>query len=77
LPVEIDPISHVGEDILNLGVYDRVVAEAIFRLLDPSEQAIDVGANIGQNVSIMALVAGRRGRVVAFEPGAISWSIPN
>jgi FkbM family methyltransferase len=75
LPVEIDPISDIGGDTLNLGVYDRVVAEAIFRLLDPGEQAFDIGANIGLNVSIMALAAGRRGRVVAFEPGAMSWSI--
>ena len=75
LPVEIGPTSCVGEDIRNLGIYDRVVAEAIFRLLDPGEQAFDIGANIGQNASIMALVAGRRGRIVAFEPGPIAWRV--
>lgn len=69
LPVELDPQSHVGLDIINIGVYDKVVAEAICRLSDPGEVAFDVGANIGQNVSIMALMAGPHGHVVAFEPG--------
>src|ERR1035438_2469227 len=58
LPVEVDPSSCVGLDVINIGVHDRVVAEAIYRLLDPSEVAFDVGANIGQNVSMMALVLG-------------------
>lgn len=75
LPVEVDPISGVGLDIINIGVSDRVVAEAIWRLLDPGETAFDIGANIGQNASIMALVVGPRGRVVAFEPGPTAWSI--
>ena len=75
LPVEVDPISGVGLDIINIGVSDRVVAEAIWRLLDPGETAFDIGANIGQNASIMALVVGPRGRVVAFEPGPAAWSI--
>jgi FkbM family methyltransferase len=69
LPVQVDPNSNVGIDVLNLGVYDRVVSEAICRLLDPGEQAFDIGANVGQNASMMALVLGPRGRVVAFEPG--------
>lgn len=75
LPVEVDPISGVGLDIINIGVSDRVVAEAIWRLLDPGGTAFDIGANIGQNASIMALVVGPRGRVVAFEPGPTAWSI--
>src|SRR5262249_17416850 len=67
LPIRIDPSCLIGLDILNLGLYDRIVPEAICRLLDPGEWALDVGANIGQNASIMALVAGPRGHVVAFE----------
>jgi FkbM family methyltransferase len=73
--VEVDPKSHVGLDITNIGLHDRVVAEAICRLLDPGEAAFDIGANIGQNASIMALVAGPRGRVVAFEPGPTAWGM--
>jgi FkbM family methyltransferase len=75
LPVEVDPKSHVGLDIINIGVYDKVVAEAICRLSDPGEVAFDIGANIGQNVSIMALMVAPHGRVVAFEPGPTAWEM--
>ena len=75
LPVEVDPSSWVGLDVINIGLHDRVVTEAICRLLDPDEVAFDVGANIGQNVSMMALVLGPRGRVVAFEPGPTAWGL--
>lgn len=77
LPIELDPGSNVGLDILNLGVYDRIVPEAICRLLEPGEQAYDIGANIGQNVSMMALILGSKGRVTAFEPGPESWRLLN
>jgi FkbM family methyltransferase len=75
LPVEIDPSSWVGIDVINIGVHDRVVAETICRLLDPGEDAFDIGANIGQNTSMMALVVGSRGRVIAFEPGPVAWNL--
>jgi len=68
LPVEIDPTAHPDVDMLNLGVYDLVVCEAICRLLDRGERALDGGAHVGQNASIMALTAGLEGRVSAFEP---------
>ena len=75
LPIRIDMPGYVSTDILNLGVYERIVPEAICRLLEPGEWAIDVGANLGQNASIMALVAGRHGRVLAFEPHPALWQI--
>jgi FkbM family methyltransferase len=68
LPVGIDPTSHIGVDILNLGVSDRVVPEVLLRLVVAGELAIDAGANIGQNTSIMALAAAPGGRVLSFEP---------
>jgi FkbM family methyltransferase len=74
LPIEVVP-SHVGIDVLNLGVCDPVVPESIFRLLDPGEIAIDAGANIGQNTAIMALAAGPRGSVIAFEPAVAAGNI--
>jgi FkbM family methyltransferase len=69
LPIEVDPEAWVGKDIVNIGLHDRLVPEAIWRLLDPGELAFDVGANVGQNASMMALKLGPGGRVVAFEPG--------
>lgn len=73
LPIRINPSCLIGIDILNLGLYDRIIPETICRLLNAGEWALDVGANIGQNASIMALVAGPRGHVVAFEPHPTLW----
>ena len=64
LPARIDPSCLIGVDVVNLGVYDRIIPEAICRLLDAGEWALDVGANVGQNTSIMALVAGPRRHVL-------------
>jgi len=69
LPIEVDAKAWIGIDIIKIGTHDRVVPEAIWRLLDSGEQAIDIGANIGQNASIMALKSGPQGHVTAFEPG--------
>jgi FkbM family methyltransferase len=60
--------ENVGSDIYYYGVFDRIVPEAIWRLLDPGETAVDIGANIGQNTSAMACRVGPDGRVIAFEP---------
>ncbi len=58
----------IGHGLYYYGIFDKVVPEAIFRLLEPGEFAIEVGANIGQNCSCMARRAGPNGRVLAFEP---------
>jgi FkbM family methyltransferase len=68
LPVEVDLDSMAGGDIWNLGVHDRIVPEAICRLLDPGERAFDIGSHVGQDASMMALAAGPLGSVTAFEP---------
>lgn len=63
---------HTGEDIGSViyyyGIDDKIVPETIWRLLDRSETAVEIGANIGQNCSAMAAKAGPAGRVMAFEP---------
>ena len=58
----------IGHGLYYYGIFDKVVPEAIFRLLDPGEVAVEVGANIGQNCSCMARRVGPRGTVLAFEP---------
>lgn len=60
--------ENVGADIYYYGIFDPIVPEAIWRLLDSGETALDVGANIGQNTSLMAVRATGVGYVVAFEP---------
>lgn len=60
--------EYIGRNIRNKGLYDIVICEAIWRLLDAGERAVDVGANIGQMTSLMAARVGTRGKVFAFEP---------
>jgi FkbM family methyltransferase len=51
-----------------MGVYELGVTEALFRLTDPGDMAIDVGANIGYMTSILARVVAENGTVFAIEP---------
>ena len=67
-PLKVRTGDVVGSEIFYYGLFDRIVPEAIYRLLDAGEFAVEAGANIGQNCSLMAAKTGERGRVVAFEP---------
>ena len=58
----------IGRSIATQGVYDLPVTEAIMRLADPGDTALDVGANIGYMTLVLALSVGPRGRVLSFEP---------
>jgi FkbM family methyltransferase len=68
--VELRIIPHdmIGSSILRTAVYDLVLTEALFRLVDRGETTVDAGANIGYTTSVLALCSGSRGRVLAFEP---------
>ena len=66
--VQVHTGENVGSDIYHYGIFDKIVPETIWRLLDPGETAFDAGANIGQNSSVMAVRAGSNGRVIACEP---------
>jgi len=66
--LRVRPREVIGSSIWCYGVFDLVVTEAICRLLDEGEVALDIGANIGQMASLMRRVAGANGNVVAFEP---------
>src|SRR4051794_10893580 len=57
--------DHIARAFLHLGVFDLVVTETLWRLIDPGEVGVDAGANIGYMTSIMAA---RAARVWAFEP---------
>jgi FkbM family methyltransferase len=64
----VDPRDRVGSGIARTGVYDLAVSEALVRLLDPSEVALDIGANVGFMSGAMAARSGPNGRVLSFEP---------
>jgi FkbM family methyltransferase len=68
LPITVDPAQPIGSALLRSGVYDLCVCEAVYRLADPGELAIDVGANVGVMSSVAAVKLGKSGKVLAFEP---------
>jgi FkbM family methyltransferase len=68
LEIEFNTAESIGKRLATNGVLDLEVTEALFRLVEPGEIAVDAGANIGYMTSIMALCVGPRGRVLAFEP---------
>lgn len=66
--LRICPNEHIGSRIWHRGVFDLVTLEAIARLVDNGDTALDIGANIGQMTTLMSRCAGPRGRVFAFDP---------
>jgi len=58
----------IGRFIAKHGVYDLPLTEAVLRLTDAGDVAVDVGANIGYMTMALALSAGPEGRVCCFEP---------
>jgi FkbM family methyltransferase len=68
LPIRVRTNEAIGRAIAQTGLYDLCTTEALFRLTDLGEVAIDAGANIGYLTSVLAVSVGRNGRVEAFEP---------
>ena len=58
----------IGYSIVTGHVFDPCVTETIYRLIDPGDHVIDVGANIGYLTSLAAVRAGDSGTVIAYEP---------
>ncbi len=58
----------IGRSIATQGVYDLPLTEALTRLADPGETALDLGANIGYASLVLARAVGPQGRVICFEP---------
>lgn len=73
-PVRVRLAENVGSSIIYYGIFDKIVPEAIWRLLDAGETGVDIGANIGQNSSAMAFKSGPGGRVISFEPHPATFS---
>jgi FkbM family methyltransferase len=68
LTLTYDPRDELGSSVARTGVYELPVTEAMFRLSDPGELAIDIGANIGYMTGVLAVAVGPAGSVLAFEP---------
>lgn len=66
IPLEVDSSESIGRIISHHGIFEMPVVEAIFRLVDPGETFLDVGANVGY-MAAAALAAGAK-YVISFEP---------
>lgn len=75
LPLIIDTEEAIGQSIWLQGVYDLLVTEVLWRLTQPGDCAIDVGANFGYTASIFSARAGRHGCVYAFEPHPVVYDL--
>lgn len=75
LPLIINVDELHGRAMLSLGIVDLRVSEVIWRLVRRGDRVVDVGANIGALLSVMAYRAGREGSAVAFEPHPVTRSL--
>jgi FkbM family methyltransferase len=57
----------IARHLLMYGITGMEACEAVCRLLDPGETAVDAGANVGTVSSCMMHRVGKTGRVMAFE----------
>lgn len=68
LPFEVSPAETIGRGLWRSGVHELAVSEVLWRLVDPGEVVVDVGANTGYFSALMGCRVGRDGLVMAFEP---------
>ncbi|MFZ0738905.1 MAG: FkbM family methyltransferase [Candidatus Acidiferrales bacterium] len=68
LNIIVNPHEAIGYNISTQGLYELTVTEALWRLSERGELAVDVGANIGYTASVLGMRVGSEGRVVLFEP---------
>jgi FkbM family methyltransferase len=68
LHLRISANDTIGRAIWHLGVYDLPLTEALWRLIEPGELVVDVGANLGYVSSLMARKVGPGGTLLCFEP---------
>jgi FkbM family methyltransferase len=66
-PVTVWQNETIGKSLVYLGIYDLAVSEVLWRLSDPGETALDLGANVGILTATLSRRVGPSGRVLSFE----------
>ncbi len=64
----IDPITILGSDLSNCGVYEKGMVRTLEKFLPKAGTFIDAGANEGYFTILGAKLCGPSGRVIAIEP---------
>ncbi len=69
MDIRVRPLEEHGRILSTLGVIDLAVTETLWRLTEPGELAVDIGANIGYMTAVLAARVGSipGGYVWAFE----------
>ncbi len=66
----LDPSGYVGRCIVESGVFEPWSTKVVHALVKSGGTVLDVGANIGYYTVLLSRLAGRDGRILAFEPTA-------
>ena len=66
----VDPVSHLGHELLLKGSYEPEMADTLRAFLKPGDVFVDVGANEGYFSVLGAKQVTQRGRVISVEPQA-------
>ena len=66
--IQVNPLETIGHSLLTLGVYELAVSETLWRLTEPGDWCLDVGANIGYMTGLLATKSQSGGKVFSFEP---------
>lgn len=66
--LRINPRETIGKNLVTMGVYELAVSETLWRLTEPGDWCLDIGANIGYMTSLLATKARTGGKVFSFEP---------
>jgi len=65
--LEVLPGEPMGHSMARLGVFELALSEALWRLTDPADRVVDVGANLGYTTAIVLRRLGPDGRLVCLE----------
>jgi FkbM family methyltransferase len=68
MEINVNPQEAIGRSLVTHGVYELAVSEALWRLTDPGDLCVDIGANIGYMTSLLSRASAPHGKVLSFEP---------
>jgi FkbM family methyltransferase len=69
--MEIDVNETIGNSIYSTRIYDLPLSETIWRLTEPGNFVLDIGANIGFVTGLFSHKSGPAGKVWSFEPNPV------